>query len=68
VHDIRENFNIFCSVVMYPMIPKGMILLRLIPTADHTFEEVDLTIEAFKKIKQSLEEGAYNKELSEVGV
>jgi glycine C-acetyltransferase len=53
---------------MYPMIPKGMILLRLIPTADHTFEEVDLTIEAFKKIKQSLEEGAYNKELSEVGV
>ena len=68
VHDIRENFNIFCSVVMYPMIPKGMILMRLIPTADHTFEEVDLTIEAFKKIKQSLEEGAYNKELSEVGV
>jgi glycine C-acetyltransferase len=50
------------------MIPKGKILLRLIPTADHTFEEGDLTSEALKKIKKSLEEGVYNKELSEVGV
>jgi glycine C-acetyltransferase len=47
VVDLRENYGIFCSMVIYPVIPKGMILLRLIPTAVHTFEDVDYTIKAF---------------------
>jgi glycine C-acetyltransferase len=63
VHDMRENHNIFCSVVMFPMIPKGMILLRLIPTADHTEEDVEKTLAAFKSMKQRLDAGEYQKEL-----
>lgn len=66
VHDLRENHNIFCSVVMFPMIPRGMILLRLIPTADHTIEDVDLTLNAFRQIKQRLEAGEYMKELKPI--
>ena len=46
VHDLRENFGIFCSVVVYPVIPKGMILLRLIPTAVHTLADVEETIKS----------------------
>jgi glycine C-acetyltransferase len=60
---MRENHGIFCSVVMFPMIPKGMILLRLIPTADHTEEDVEKTLEAFKSMKQKLDAGEYQKEL-----
>ena len=48
VYDLRENYGIFCSMVVYPVIPKGEILLRLIPTAMHTLEDVALTLEAFK--------------------
>ncbi|MBU3661967.1 MAG: aminotransferase class I/II-fold pyridoxal phosphate-dependent enzyme [Bacteroidetes bacterium] len=59
VHDLRENYKIFCSVVVYPVIPKGMILLRLIPTAVHTLEQVDRTIKAFTEIRQKLNDGAY---------
>ncbi len=59
VHDVRENYNIFCSVVIYPVIPKGMILLRLIPTAAHTDEDVNETIEAFRSIRDKLRSGAY---------
>jgi len=58
--DLRENHNIFCSIVMYPVIPKGFIMLRLIPTAVHTLDDVKRTIEAFKKIKVRLEAGEYN--------
>lgn len=61
VKDLRENYNIFCSLVVYPVIPKGMILLRLIPTAVHTKEEIDITIEAFKEIAVKLKEGVYQK-------
>ena len=59
VYDLRENFGIFCSIVIYPVIPKGMILLRLIPTASHNATDVEETIEAFKAIKSKLESGAY---------
>ncbi|MCB0652384.1 MAG: pyridoxal phosphate-dependent aminotransferase family protein [Saprospiraceae bacterium] len=61
VKDLRENYNIFCSLVVYPVIPKGMILLRLIPTAVHTKEEIEITIEAFKEIAVKLKEGVYQK-------
>jgi len=60
VMDLRENFNVFCSVVTYPVIPKGQIMLRLIPTAMHTLEDVDYTIKAFAEVRTKLEEGKYN--------
>ena len=59
VHDLRENYKIFCSVVVYPVIPKGMILLRLIPTAVHTLENVEETIKAFSEIREKLKAGTY---------
>ena len=59
VLDLRENHGIFCSIVVYPVVPKDVILLRLIPTAVHTMEDVNYTIEAFKKVRQKLEAGAY---------
>ena len=62
VHDLRENHGIFCSVVVYPVIPKGMILLRLIPTAVHSLEDVKQTIEAFSSIRTKLEKGDYRVE------
>jgi glycine C-acetyltransferase len=59
VLDLRENHGIFCSIVVYPVIPKDEILLRLIPTAVHTLEDVRYTIEAFKTVRTKLEAGAY---------
>ncbi|MFO0357148.1 MAG: aminotransferase class I/II-fold pyridoxal phosphate-dependent enzyme [Sphingobacteriaceae bacterium] len=59
VKDLRENFGIFCSMVTYPVIPKGMIILRLIPTAVHTLEDVKYTIESFSKIVNKLKNGEY---------
>jgi len=61
VNDLRENHGIFCSIVVYPVIPKGMIILRLIPTAAHTLEDVDETIKAFSAIREKLENGVYKK-------
>lgn len=58
-YDLRENYNIFCSIVTYPVVPKGVILLRLIPTAVHTQEDVRYTIECFSSIKDKLENGEY---------
>ncbi len=58
--DLREKYGLFCSIVTYPVVPKGMILLRLIPTAVHTLEDVSYTIETFKAIKQKLENGEYH--------
>ena len=58
-YDLRENHGIFCSIVMYPVVPKGIILLRLIPTAVHTLEDVKYTIDTFKKVKEKLEKGEY---------
>ena len=57
--DLRENYDIFCSVVTYPVVAKGTILLRLIPTATHTIEDVNQTIDAFKSIKTKLTKGEY---------
>ena len=64
VKDLRENYGIFCSIVVYPVIPKGLILLRLIPTATHTQEDIDETLDAFSGIRSRLEDGTY-KRLSE---
>ncbi len=64
--DLRENYGIFCSIVTYPVVPKGVILLRLIPTAVHTAEDVEYTIKSFSSIKEKLEEGEYiSKEIAE---
>jgi glycine C-acetyltransferase len=57
--DLRENYGIFCSIVTYPVVPKGVILLRLIPTAIHTLEDVRYTIDSFSAIKNKLEKGEY---------
>lgn len=62
VHDLRENYKIFCSVVVYPVIPKGMILLRLIPTAVHTLDDVKETIHAFAEVREKLAQGKYQVE------
>lgn len=62
VYDLRENYGIFCSMVVYPVIPKGEILLRLIPTAMHELSDVEYTLKAFKEVKVKLEAGKYKSE------
>ena len=59
-YDLRENYNIFCSIVVYPVVPKGVIMLRLIPTAVHTLEDVQETIHAFARVKEKLDAGKYS--------
>lgn len=59
-YDLREKYNIFCSIVAYPVVPRGVILLRLIPTAVHTLEDVEYTIEAFSIVKEKLDKGLYS--------
>ncbi len=61
VKDLRENHGIFCSIVVYPVIPKGLILLRLIPTATHTLQDVEETLVAFEAIRERLENGTYKR-------
>ena len=61
VKDLREKYNIFCSIVVYPVIPKGLILLRLIPTATHTVEDIDETLNSFSEIREKLNGGYYRK-------
>ena len=60
--DLRENHGIFCSIVVYPVVPKDTIMLRLIPTAVHTKEDVDYTIKTFSSVKAKLEAGEYKSE------
>ncbi|MFA0964745.1 aminotransferase class I/II-fold pyridoxal phosphate-dependent enzyme [Roseivirga sp. BDSF3-8] len=60
-YDLRENYNIFCSVVIYPVVPKDVIMLRLIPTAAHSMEDVDETIRAFESVQDKLNDGVYRK-------
>ena len=67
VKDLRENHGVFCSIVVYPVIPKGLILLRLIPTASHTMQDIEETLEAFSSIRELLENGTYKK-LSEAAM
>jgi glycine C-acetyltransferase len=64
VNDLRENYGIFLSIVIYPVIPKGIILLRMIPTTSHTLSDVDETLTAFEAIREKLENGTY-KEIAE---
>ena len=61
VKDLRENHNIFCSIVVYPVIPKGIIILRLIPTSTHTQEDIKLTLDAFSTIRDRLEGNVYKR-------
>src|SRR5690606_5479047 len=66
VKDLRENHGVFCSIVVYPVIPKGLILLRLIPTASHTKEDIEETLEAFSAIRSKLENGEYKRQSAKV--
>lgn len=63
VYELREKYSIFCSIVVYPVIPKGMIILRLIPTASHTDEDIRLTLEAFSSVAHKLKSGQYKSEI-----
>jgi len=67
-YDLRENYNIFCSIVTYPVVPKGIILLRIIPTADHTLEDVEYTIDTFKEVQYKLTNNLYKKEMKSMTV
>lgn len=60
--DLRENYGIFCSVVIYPVVPKDVIMFRIIPTAVHTLEDVERTLSAFSKLKTKLDSGFYREE------
>ena len=59
VMDLRENYDIFCSIVVYPVIPKGDIIYRLIPTAAHSDADIEKTLKAFEETKKKLDAGAY---------
>jgi len=59
IHDLRENFGIFCSIVIYPVVPRDVVMLRLIPTASHSLEDVEYTVKAFKEIKRKLDNDEY---------
>jgi glycine C-acetyltransferase len=65
VYDLRENYGIFCSVVIYPVVPRGVVMLRLIPTASHSLEDVKYTVEAFKNIKRKLDNNEYPTEMAD---
>jgi glycine C-acetyltransferase len=60
--DLRENYGIFCSIVVYPVVPKGIILLRIIPTAMHTLQDVEYSIKAFSEVNKKLKAGEYSRE------
>ena len=59
--DVRENYNIFCSVVIYPVVPKGVIMFRMIPTAVHSLADVEETIRVFAEVKKKLDDGVYRR-------
>jgi len=64
--DLRENYGIFCSIVIYPVIPKGLILLRLIPTAAHSLEDVQRTLDAYSEMAEKLKAGYYKENKLEI--
>jgi glycine C-acetyltransferase len=66
--DLRENYGIFCSIVIYPVIPKGLILLRLIPTASHSLEDVQRTLDAYTAMGEKLKAGYYKENKLEIAV
>jgi glycine C-acetyltransferase len=59
VYDLRENFGVFCSIVVYPVVPKGMIILRIIPTATHTEADIEESLDAFEAVSKNLKAGKY---------
>ena len=59
IYDLRENYGIFCSVVVYPVVPRDVVMLRLIPTAAHTLEDVEYTVNAFREIKGKVDNNEY---------
>ena len=63
VADLRENYNIFCTVVIYPVVPKDVVMLRLIPTSVHTLEDVEYTVNAFAEVQKKLENNEYSEEM-----
>ena len=65
IWDLRENYGIFCSVVIYPVVPKDVVMLRLIPTADHTLEDVEFTVRAFREIKLKVDNNEYSDKLAD---
>jgi glycine C-acetyltransferase len=65
IYDLRENYNIFCSVVIYPVVPRDVVMLRLIPTANHTLEDVNYTVNAFREIKRKVEYDEYPHEMAD---
>lgn len=68
IMDLRENYGIFCSIVVYPVVPKGIIMLRVIPTASHTIEDVDYTINTFKELSEKLKNGFYDQSFKDLVV
>ena len=65
IYDLRENYSIFCSVVIYPVVPKDVVMLRLIPTAAHSLEDVDYTVNAFREIKRKIDNDEYPHEMAD---
>jgi glycine C-acetyltransferase len=65
IYDLRENYGIFCSAVIYPVVPKDIVMLRLIPTASHSLEDVEYTVKAFKEIKTKIDNDAYPHEMKD---
>ena len=59
IYDLRENYGIFCSVVVYPVVPRDVVMLRLIPTAGHSLEDVVYTVKSFKEIKAKVDNNEY---------
>lgn len=65
IYDLRENYNIFCSVVIYPVVPRDVVMLRLIPTAVHSLDDVDYTVNAFREIKHKIDNNEYPNEIAD---
>ena len=68
IMDLRENYGIFCSIVVYPVVPKGVMMLRLIPTASHSLEDVKITIKAFEEVAAKLSNGYYEEAFTNISV
>ena len=65
IYDLRENYGIFCSIVIYPVVPRDVVMLRLIPTASHSLEDVTYTVNAFKEIRRKLDNNEYPDEIAD---
>jgi len=65
IYDLRENYGIFCSVVIYPVVPRDVVMLRLIPTAVHSLEDVEYTVNAFRNIKKKVDNNEYPNEMAD---